>query len=146
MGELFNPKTIPEVNYFAFETQTRGKMKQLIQPLFDLQVHDRQSLDEIKRQFSLYDKRLAFVEGIFEGHKGKNVIFDEMQEKLVNFEVERVKFVSKINGMVETLKERQANVLVTMDAIKLQSDNNKELLLKLNEQQLSDTRAQQAVN
>ena len=42
-----------------------------------------------------------------------------MQEKLVNFEVERVKFVSKINGMVETLKERQANVLVTMDAIKL---------------------------
>ena len=44
---------------------------------------DRQSLNEIQRVFNLYEKRLKFVEGIFEGHKGKNVVFDEMQEKLV---------------------------------------------------------------
>jgi hypothetical protein len=63
-------------------------------------VGDRQSLTEIQRIFKLYEKRLQFVEGIFEGHKGKNVVFDEMQEKIVKFEVERVKYGNKIDGMV----------------------------------------------
>ena len=45
-------------------------------------------------------ERLEHIEGIFNQNKGKNVVFDEMQRKLSEGEIERVKFISSVKGEI----------------------------------------------
>jgi hypothetical protein len=42
--------------------------------------------------FEELSKRLEFVEGIFEDHRGKNVVFDEMQNKINIADAQRTEF------------------------------------------------------
>lgn len=80
VGEQYNPNTISDMNYFAFETDVRRKIMELIEPLFQHQVQDRKTLATVLIENKSLSDRLEYVEGIFEDHQGKNVVFDRMKE------------------------------------------------------------------
>ena len=78
--------------YYAFETNIRKKLRDMIEPVVMRQITDREQMNEIQFIFNDINKRLEFIEGVFEEGKGKNVVFDRIMETCNNAEIERLKF------------------------------------------------------
>ena len=94
--EAFNELTTKQMNYFAFETNMRTKICEIVTPYVDHAVKDRESFGEMQYTQKDIQKRLLWIEGVFEEGKGKNVVFDRIMETMVNSEVDRLKFTSYV--------------------------------------------------
>ena len=62
----YNQNTTHEMNYFAFETNVRMKIKGLLDPISTQQVEDRKLIEDFHLSIENFSNRLAWVEGIFE--------------------------------------------------------------------------------
>jgi len=106
------------MNYFAFETNVRSKIKELLEPVIGQQVDDRKVLAQTITLFNELSKRLDWVEGIFGEHKGKNVVFDEMQNKINIADAERVQFKAHITGQIEVMQQTQEHIVSRVNSMK----------------------------
>ena len=82
------------MNYFAFETDVRQKIKELVEPIVKRQLIDGKILEEQRIEQQKINERLLFMEGIFGSQKGKDAVFDEMRDKINQNEIERRKFIA----------------------------------------------------
>ena len=73
-------------------------MSKIIHPYVSTAVEDRAQMNEIQVTFHDINKRLEFIEGVFEEGQGKNVVFDRLMETCMNGEIERLKFTSYVQG------------------------------------------------
>ena len=83
-----------KLNYFAFETQTRNKLREFIDPVVASQEDDRKVMSEINITFKEHNERLNWIEGLLSDKAGKNVFFDRVMEKVVNADVARLEFMT----------------------------------------------------
>ena len=105
-GETYNPNTTDHMNYFAFETDVRQKIKELVAPIVKGQSDEKRTLEEHKVNFAMMEKRLALVEGVFSNEKGKMKVFDDMHNKLNDADVERLTFIAQTTDQMASLIHR----------------------------------------
>lgn len=74
----------------------RAKVRDFIEPVLKRQIDDRETMSLINLTFGDINKRLEFIEGVFEEGQGKNVVFDRLMEQLINSEVARLQFTQSI--------------------------------------------------
>ena len=101
--EGLNKLMTNEMNYFAFETRIRTKLRNIIEPMVVRQIADREQMNEIQIIFNDIVKRLVFIEGVFEQGQGKNVVFDRIMETCNNAEIERLRFTAYVQGQIDQL-------------------------------------------
>lgn len=116
------------MNYFAFETNLRAKLKELVAPILDQQLIDRKEVAYTKYEFKKFGERLKLVEGIFEDHKGKNVVFDQLLEKMTESECEHKKFVVEFDGTLEKVNNFSNTYEQKFEIIMKKLDKMDELL------------------
>ena len=54
------------LNYFAFETQIRKRLREMVDPMVARQIADRETMAQIQTVFEKLNDRLAAIEGVFE--------------------------------------------------------------------------------
>ena len=79
-------------NYFAFETQMKGRLSELVEPMLTQQAEDKKRMGDIEEMFRSHHKRMAWIEAVFDHVEGvgKNAFFDKVMERLLGADVERL--------------------------------------------------------
>jgi hypothetical protein len=60
------------MNYFAFETEVRGMMNDLVRPCLERQLEDREQVKELQLIFNKFSRRLQNMEAMFNMQRGRN--------------------------------------------------------------------------
>ena len=94
-----------KLNYFAFESQVRRKLLDLIHPISEQSGKDRQEMAKIKSVFENLDDRICDIEGVLKVGKGKNVMYDRLMEICNNSEVERIQFTQVCKQQIERMSD-----------------------------------------
>lgn len=92
-------------NYFAFETQIRKRLREIVDPIVLRSVQDRESVARITSVFENLDDRLSDIEGVLKVGKGKNVVYDRLLEICNNSEVERLQFTQVCKQRIEKMSD-----------------------------------------
>ena len=103
------------------------------------QVDDREKMSQINLTFDDINKRLLFIEGVFEEGQGKNVVFDRLMEQLINGEVERLQFTSSIQSQADLLTDKMEALDGRVEAIQVGLDEHQKMIERIFKQ-MSDMR------
>ena len=71
-----------KVNYYTFTTDMQDRMLDLIKPCLENQLADRQVVKELQLFHNKLSRRLQYMEACFNQQKGRNKVFDQINERI----------------------------------------------------------------
>jgi signal transduction histidine kinase len=105
------------VNYFAFESDMRNKITDLLKPCLERQLEDREKSKELEVYFNKLSRRVQSIEAMFNQQRGRNQVFDMINDRILAAEV------------LQAQNQQQNDTEHTN--LQMQMDNNLDLIRKL---------------
>ena len=94
-----------KVNYYTFTTDMQDRMLDLVKPCLENQLADRQQVKELQLYHNKLSKRLQYMEACFNQQKGRNKVFDQINERITVAEQWQRQNQTNNDGSLRRLQE-----------------------------------------
>lgn len=98
-------------------------MLDLVKPCLENQLVDRQTVKELQLHHNKLSKRLQYMEACFNQQKGRNKVFDQINERVTVAEMWQRQNQTTNEGKMLRLKEQHEDVMKEIRHIHVEIEN-----------------------
>lgn len=127
------------MDYMDFESEMRGSVLQMIEPIIDKSLKDRENIYQLQQRSTDYKRRINLLEVALFQNKSNDgtTMFDVMEQKMLDMQISINNFKEDIEIRLETVNNDTKNQNFIFDQRIRECESFKELIAK-NKQSISE--------